>query len=67
MTRIRAARVGEQFKKELSRAVAAGIEGSADRFVTITSVEMSRDLEHAKVFVSVMGDEEQKKKDSGRA
>ena len=62
MARIRAARVGEQLKKELSQLLQQELKDPRIGFVTITSVEMSRDLEHAKVFVSVMGDEEQKKK-----
>lgn len=61
MARIRAARVGEQLKKELSRLLQQELKDPRIGFVTVTSVEMSRDLEHAKVFVSVMGDEEQKK------
>lgn len=62
MARIRAARVGEQLKKELSQLLQRELKDPRIGFVTVTSVEMSRDLEHAKVFVSVMGDEEQKKK-----
>jgi ribosome-binding factor A len=61
VARIRAARVGEQLKKELSRLLQQELKDPRIGFVTVTSVEMSRDLEHAKVFVSVMGDEEQKK------
>ena len=29
-------------------------------FVTVTAAEVSRDLQHAKVFISVIGDDEQK-------
>lgn len=61
MARIRAARVGEQLKKELSQLLQRELKDPRIGFVTVTSVEMSRDLEHAKVFVSVMGDEEQKR------
>ncbi|MCK4437138.1 30S ribosome-binding factor RbfA, partial [bacterium] len=31
-------------------------------FITITDVELSRDLRHAKVFISVYGDESEKEK-----
>lgn len=62
MARIRAVRVGEQVKKELSYLLQHELKDPRIGFVTVTSVEMSRDLEHAKVYVSVMGDEEQKKR-----
>lgn len=51
MARIRAARVGEQLKKELSRLLQQELKDPRIGFVTVMSVEMSRDLEHAKVFV----------------
>ncbi|MDN4594453.1 30S ribosome-binding factor RbfA [Polycladomyces subterraneus] len=61
MARIRVSRVGEQIKKELSQILQQELKDPRIGFVTITSVEMSGDLQHAKVYVSVMGDEEQKK------
>lgn len=35
------------------------------RLITITSVELSKDLQHAKVFVSVIGDKQAKEKAIG--
>jgi len=61
MARIRVSRVGEQIKKELSQILQQELKDPRIGFVTITLVEMSGDLQHAKVYVSVMGDEEQKK------
>ena len=39
-----------------------GIKDHDIGFVTVTGVRMSSDLKHARVFVSLMGDEEEKKK-----
>ncbi|QKG84559.1 30S ribosome-binding factor RbfA [Kroppenstedtia pulmonis] len=61
MARIRASRVGEQVKKELSHVLQHEMKDPRIGFVTITAVEMSGDLQQAKVFISVLGDEEQKR------
>ncbi|PTX58625.1 ribosome-binding factor A [Melghirimyces profundicolus] len=61
MARIRASRVGEQVKKELSHVLQHEMKDPRVGFVTVTAVEMSGDLQQAKVFISVLGDEEQKK------
>ena len=55
MARIRVSRVGEQIKKELSQIIQREIKDPRIGFVTITKVEMSGDLQIAKVFVSVLG------------
>ncbi|OYD09483.1 30S ribosome-binding factor RbfA [Paludifilum halophilum] len=60
MARIRASRVGEQVKKELSFVLQHEMKDPRIGFVTITAVEMSGDLQQAKVFISVLGDEQQK-------
>ncbi|MFD1426261.1 ribosome-binding factor A [Kroppenstedtia sanguinis] len=61
MARIRASRVGEQVKKELSHVLQHEMKDPRVGFVTVTAVEMSGDLQQAKVFISVLGDEEKKK------
>ncbi|SDW32550.1 ribosome-binding factor A [Marininema mesophilum] len=61
MSRIRASRVGEQIKKELSYVLQQEMKDPRIGFVTVTAVEMSGDLQQAKVFISVYGDDEQKK------
>lgn len=60
MARIRVSRVGEQIKKELSQIIQQEIKDPRIGFVTVTSVEMSGDLQIAKVYVSVFGKEEEK-------
>lgn len=60
MARIRVSRVGEQIKKELSEILQLEIKDPRIGFVTVTAVEMSGDLQIAKVFVSVFGSPEEK-------
>jgi ribosome-binding factor A len=56
----RANRVGEQMKKELSDIIGRKIKDPRIGFVTVTDVEVTGDLQQAKVFISVLGDEEQR-------
>ncbi|MCS1351275.1 30S ribosome-binding factor RbfA [Mechercharimyces sp. CAU 1602] len=60
MARIRVSRVGEQVKKELSQLLQQELKDPRIGFVTVTAVEMSGDLQQAKVFISVLGSDEQK-------
>lgn len=60
---LRSTRVGEQMKKELSEILGRKIKDPRVGFVTVTDVEVSGDLQQAKVFISVLGDEE-KRQDS---
>lgn len=60
MARIRVSRVGEQIKKELSEIIQREIKDPRIGFVTVTKVEMSGDLQIAKVYVSVLGSETEK-------
>ncbi len=60
MARIRVSRVGEQIKKELSQIIQQEIKDPRIGFVTVTTVEMSGDLQIAKVFVSVFGNPDEK-------
>ncbi|RDI47413.1 30S ribosome-binding factor RbfA [Falsibacillus pallidus] len=53
-------RVGEQMKKELGDIIGKKIKDPRIGFVTVTDVEVSGDLQQAKVFITVLGDEEQK-------
>lgn len=57
---LRATRVGEQMKKELSDIISRKIKDPRIGFVTVTDVEVSGDLQQAKVFISVLGDDEAK-------
>ncbi|WP_144549061.1 30S ribosome-binding factor RbfA [Bacillus sp. X1(2014)] len=56
----RANRVGEQMKKELGDIIGRKIKDPRIGFVTVTDVEVSGDLQQAKVYISVLGDEEQR-------
>ena len=52
-------RVNETVKQVLSEAIPT-LKDPRIGFVTVTSVETSRDLEHAKVWLSVFGSEKQR-------
>ncbi|MFO7821901.1 MAG: 30S ribosome-binding factor RbfA [Lentisphaeria bacterium] len=60
MTIDRMRRVNEVLKRELGSAFEKDLAGEFDALITITQVETSNDLRHAKVFVSVMGSDEQR-------
>ncbi len=57
---MRVNRVAEQMKKEVSDIIAHKIKDPRVGFVTVTDVEVTGDLQQATVFISVLGDEEQK-------
>ncbi len=50
-------RVDEAVREVLSEAVTKDLKDPRVGFVTVTSVQTSSDLRHARVFVSVLGDE----------
>ncbi len=50
-------RVNEAVREVLSARIAEGLNDPRIGFVTVTSVETSPDLRHARVYVSVLGDE----------
>ncbi len=52
-------RVNQTVKKELSDIVQTEVRDPRLGFVTITRVEVSKDLQHAKVFFTVLGQESQ--------
>jgi ribosome-binding factor A len=54
-------RVDEAMKQVLSEAIPT-LKDPRIGFVTVTTVETSRDLEHAKVWVSVYGNERQRER-----
>ncbi|GIZ12276.1 30S ribosome-binding factor RbfA [Pseudomonas sp. NCCP-436] len=51
----RTQRVGDQMQRELAVLIQREIKDPRLGLVTITAVEVSRDLSHAKVFITVMG------------
>ena len=60
MTSDRMRRVDEAIREVLSDAVAHDLKDPRIGFVTVTDVKTSSDLRHARVFVTVLGDEEQR-------
>jgi ribosome-binding factor A len=53
-------RVNEAVREVLSARIAEGLSDPRIGFVTVTSVETSPDLRHARVYVSVLGDESER-------
>lgn len=60
MSNIRANRVAEQIKIEISDIINNKIKDPRIGFLTITDVEVTGDLQQAKIFFSVLGDEEER-------
>ncbi|SFD69226.1 ribosome-binding factor A [Paenibacillus catalpae] len=60
MAKIRVGRVGEQIKKELSQIIQTELKDPRIGFITVTGVEATSDLSQARVYLSVLGSEEQK-------
>ena len=56
----RVERIGDQIRVEISDIIARRLNDPRVGFVTVTAVEVSEDLRHAKVFVSVFGDDSTK-------
>ena len=57
---VRIARLRELFKQEISAILQREMKDPRIGFASITDVELSPDLRHAKVFVSILGDAEAK-------
>jgi len=53
----RAERVSEAIKREVSVMLSREVKDPGIHFVTVTGVETTDDLRHAKIFVSILGDE----------
>lgn len=58
----RADRVAALLKEEISQIMLREVHDPDLGFVTVTNVRISSDLKHAKVYYSVLGDEEKKLK-----
>ena len=55
-------RIGEQFRIELSQIIEREIQDPRIGLVTITAVKVAPDLSQARVFISSLGNGEQRKK-----
>lgn len=60
MAKIRVGRVGEQIKKELSQIIQSELKDPRIGFITVTGVDVTNEFSQAKVFLSVLGTDEQK-------
>jgi ribosome-binding factor A len=60
MAKVRTGRVSEQIKKELSLIIQAELKDPRIGFLTVTGVEITNDLSEAKVYLSVLGTDQQK-------
>ncbi|MCI3919470.1 30S ribosome-binding factor RbfA [Paenibacillus sp. TRM 82003] len=60
MAKVRVGRVGEQLKKELSQIIQMELKDPGIGFITVTGVDVTSDLSQAKVYISVLGSDEQK-------
>lgn len=56
----RGARVADLIQKSLAQLLLEDMSDERFRLVTVTSVDISRDLSYAKVYVTVLSDEEEK-------
>lgn len=57
----RTVRLGEQIRRELAELLRREVKDPRVGMVTISSVDLSSDLSHAKVFYTVLGDEASRK------
>ncbi|SFP08894.1 30S ribosome-binding factor RbfA [Salibacterium halotolerans] len=57
MSNVRADRVGEQIKKEMADILSREVKDPRVQFVTVTGVDVTGDLQQARVFFTVLGDE----------
>ena len=56
-------RISEEIKREISNIIQNDLKDPRlPEFVSVLSVDTTRDLRYAKVYVSVYGNEEEKKK-----
>lgn len=61
MSRYRPERVGEQIHKEVTRLLMSNIKDPRVAPVTLTGVQMSRDISSAKIYFTVHGDAAERK------
>ncbi len=60
MTRLRPERVQEALRQEISRVALEEIKDPRIGFLTITKVDLTKDLRYAKVYFSVLGGAKEK-------
>lgn len=60
MTHHRSERVADQIRAELARMITAEVRDPEVGFVTVTAVDLSHDMRNAKVFVSILGEDQER-------
>ncbi|ADU30711.1 30S ribosome-binding factor RbfA [Evansella cellulosilytica] len=60
MSNVRANRVGEQIKKEITEIIQREIKDPRVGFITVTAVDVTGDLQQATAFITVYGDDDQR-------
>ncbi|MDW7674305.1 MAG: 30S ribosome-binding factor RbfA [Bacillota bacterium] len=58
-------RLAGEIQREISQIIRDELKDPRIGFITITGVEVSGDLRHAKVFISIMGDDSNKQNTLG--
>ncbi len=61
MSQLRVEKIQELMKQEVSKMILRELKDPRIGFVTVTQVELTGDLREAKIYVSIMGSEEQVK------
>ncbi len=56
----RAHRLAEELKNEISTIISQDVRDPRVGFATVTRVEVSPDLRHARIYVSILGSQEEK-------
>ena len=64
MQHLRKDRVGDLIKREIAHIIQCELKDPGVGFVTITAAKVSVDLKHARIFYTVLGDEDCKRKSS---
>lgn len=58
----RTVRISEEMKREISAIIQSELKDPRlSRLISVTSVNVTKDLRYAKVYVSIMGNDEEKK------
>ncbi len=61
MSTIRQEQIQNRLVEEVSDMLRRDLKDPRLGFITVTGAEVSRDLRHAKLYVSILGDDEEKK------
>lgn len=60
MAKFRTGRVAEQIKKEISQLIQMELKDPRVGFITVTGVDVTGDLSLARIYISILGSDEQK-------